>query len=346
MQKRCIYPMIYTLLLCSLLFHFMLLRVGRENMSGPDMTSMIDWLLIFKYQLSYLMFLAGIQNVPVKHLTSHLWVPSFIQVCPLLFSISPTSGVEKNPLDIFNDNMTGSYTHILEGHADLTQWQHWPQGPWLVKTVMLGAFTWCSFFSTPLQVPGSMMEPVGTMRSRGPCWNWSTSWTGLTLVETSKFWWPPTALTPWTLPSWGPGVWTERLSLVFPIWRSVACAGIVDRFCAVLFSALEQTHCTLVACDSKWVTAAFYSMLWISTVEVYLSCCLVVTQLVPHETPAVSALSMYTIQPCIMSCHFMQSHMRWMHPCLAVTCYYYYYLYKWTKLIWRLLSAWIHTHGT
>ena len=72
MQKRCIYPMIYTLLLCSLLFHFLLLRVGRECMSGPDITSMIDWLLIFKYQLSYLMFLAGIQNVPVKHLTSHL----------------------------------------------------------------------------------------------------------------------------------------------------------------------------------------------------------------------------------------------------------------------------------
>ena len=26
-----------------------------------------------------------------------------------------------------------------------------------------------------------------------------------------------------------------------------------------LFSALEQTHCTLVACDSKLMTVAFYS---------------------------------------------------------------------------------------
>ena len=33
----------------------------------------------------------------------------------------------------------------------------------------------------------------------------------------------------------------------------------VDRFYTALFSTLEQTHCTLVACDSKWVTVAFYS---------------------------------------------------------------------------------------
>ena len=33
----------------------------------------------------------------------------------------------------------------------------------------------------------------------------------------------------------------------------------VDRFCIALFSALEQTRCVLVACDSTWVTVAFYS---------------------------------------------------------------------------------------
>ena len=31
-----------------------------------------------------------------------------------------------------------------------------------------------------------------------------------------------------------------------------------DHFYIALFSALEQTHCALVACDSEWVTVAFY----------------------------------------------------------------------------------------
>ena len=43
---------------------------------------------------------------------------------------------------------------------------------------------------------------------------------------------------------------------------------------------------------------------------VYLQSRLVVTWLVPHETAAVSACSAYTIQPCTMSCHFMQSYIR------------------------------------
>ena len=32
-----------------------------------------------------------------------------------------------------------------------------------------------------------------------------------------------------------------------------------DRFYKALFSALEQTHCALVACHSTRVTVAFYS---------------------------------------------------------------------------------------
>ena len=44
-----------------------------------------------------------------------------------------------------------------------------------------------------------------------------------------------------------------------------------------IFSALEQTHCTFVACDSEWVTAAFYSVFWMSTEAVCLLHCLVVT---------------------------------------------------------------------
>ena len=49
--------------------------------------------------------------------------------------------------------------------------------------------------------------------------------------------------------------------------------------------------------------------------------CLVVTWLVLRETAAVSARSVYTIQPCIMSRHFMQSHIRKVYACLAVTCH-------------------------
>ena len=39
--------------------------------------------------------------------------------------------------------------------------------------------------------------------------------------------------------------------------------------------------------------------------------------LVPQETAAISARSVYTIQPC----HFMQSHIRKVCACLAVTCH-------------------------
>ena len=41
----------------------------------------------------------------------------------------------------------------------------------------------------------------------------------------------------------------------------------------------------------------------------------------PLETAAVSARSVCTIQTCTMSRHFMQSHVRSVHACLAATCY-------------------------
>ena len=53
---------------------------------------------------------------------------------------------------------------------------------------------------------------------------------------------------------------------------------------------------------------------------VYVQRCLVVTWLVPRETAADAVRSVYTIQPCTMSRHFMQSHIHWVHACLAVTC--------------------------
>jgi len=42
---------------------------------------------------------------------------------------------------------------------------------------------------------------------------------------------------------------------------------------------------------------------------------------VKHEIAAVPVCSMYTIQPCSSLRHFMQSHIRRVQVCLAVTCY-------------------------
>ena len=54
---------------------------------------------------------------------------------------------------------------------------------------------------------------------------------------------------------------------------------------------------------------------------VYLQRYLIVTRLVPREAAAVSARSVYTIQTYMVSCHFMQSHMRKLYACLPVTCH-------------------------
>ena len=68
----------------------------------------------------------------------------------------------------------------------------------------------------------------------------------------------------------------------------------IDCFDIALFSAIEQTHCALVAWNSEWVTVSFYSafvfvlVLLISIKVAYLPRYLVVTWLVPRETAAVS----------------------------------------------------------
>lgn len=35
-------------------------------------------------------------------------------------------------------------------------------------------------------------------------------------------------------------------------------------FYIALVSALEQTHCAFVGCDSEWATVAFYCAFWLS----------------------------------------------------------------------------------
>ena len=67
-------------------------------------------------------------------------------------------------------------------------------------------------------------------------------------------------------------------------WRANQLSQVVGRFYILYsaISALEQTYCALV---------------------VYLQRCLVVTWLVPRETAAVSARSVYIMQPYTMSRH-------------------------------------------
>ena len=78
----------------------------------------------------------------------------------------------------------------------------------------------------------------------------------------------------------------------------VVAVVVVDRFYTAVFSALEQTHCALVAWDSKRVTIFFkwctYSAIWLYRVGA--------------TREAVSARCVCTIQSCTMSHHFMQSH--------------------------------------
>ena len=81
-----------------------------------------------------------------------------------------------------------------------------------------------------------------------------------------------------------------RLYLLFLFSRSVTA-----------ISCLEKKE------EKRMMTATvdFYSAFRISTEVVNLQRCLTVTWLVPRETAAVSARSVYAIQPSTMSRHFM-----------------------------------------
>ena len=87
----------------------------------------------------------------------------------------------------------------------------------------------------------------------------------------------------------------------------------------VLFSAL-LSRLTALACGSTWVTSFIAHFLNIHQSGVLTE----LAWLVPHETAAVSAQVLctpYNHAPC----HFMQSHIRKVHACLAVTRYLHYW---------------------
>ena len=86
---------------------------------------------------------------------------------------------------------------------------------------------------------------------------------------------------------------THNIIIIVVVYSSLLYIAILcsradsPRSCRMWFS---MTNCIL-----------FWRVFLISTEVVYIQCCLVVTWLVPRETAAVSARSVYTIQLCTMS---------------------------------------------
>ena len=86
-----------------------------------------------------------------------------------------------------------------------------------------------------------------------------------------------------------------------------------DCFYKSLFSALEQTHCARM-----WFYMLFTARFWRSTPGSGVLTAL--AWLVPHETAAITAQVLCTPYNHVL-CHFIQSHIRKVHACLAAaTC--------------------------
>ena len=92
---------------------------------------------------------------------------------------------------------------------------------------------------------------------------------------------------------WGPAITGQRHVSIFVHVQclDVPVVVLLDRFYAAPFSALEQTHCALVACDFQWVNVDVYGAFLISTEVVYSRRYLVLTWLALRKTAAVSACS-------------------------------------------------------
>ena len=96
--------------------------------------------------------------------------------------------------------------------------------------------------------------------------------------------------------------WSSRSNfflIMFGYHLIMMCLFVDNRFYIVFFSTLEKTHCAFIVCDSKWMVS-FLRPTWNIHRCGYLQSCLVVIWLVPHETAATSAFSVFTIQPCTM----------------------------------------------
>ena len=87
---------------------------------------------------------------------------------------------------------------------------------------------------------------------------------------------------------------------------------LLNTFCIALFSADSLRSCVILNEGASFNCAFFL----ISNEVVYLQHHLLVTWHVPCATSAISACFVYTIQPCTMSHHFMQSHIIMYGTCM------------------------------
>ena len=108
-----------------------------------------------------------------------------------------------------------------------------------------------------------------------------------------------------------------------PLWLALGCCWLL-LFYLALFSTLEQTHCTLVMCNSEWVTCAFYciflNIYWNGVLTVLFS--YVDGAMWKCWCLTLSTCSVYTIQPYTsLQCHLIPSHICRVHVCLGVACH-------------------------
>ena len=99
---------------------------------------------------------------------------------------------------------------------------------------------------------------------------------------------------------------------------------IDDRLYSAILRSLEQTHCARMwfyMSDQLYSTFLFLFFYFVIFMNIHQSGVLTaLAWLEPHETAAVAAQVLctpYNHAPC----HFMQSHIRKVYACLAVTCY-------------------------
>ena len=111
--------------------------------------------------------------------------------------------------------------------------------------------------------------------------------------------------------------WHGQRTITSPIW----CYCWLLLYSAILRSRanLLRSHVIL----HEWLAfySAFLNIHWSGVLTTLI-------RLVPHETAAVSACSVHTIQPS----HFTQSNVRNVHVCLAVTCHLCFWQNDWDLL--------------
>ena len=114
---------------------------------------------------------------------------------------------------------------------------------------------------------------------------------------------------------------------------------IDDRLYSAILRSLKQTHCARMwfYMSDKLFIARFFFFFFFNTQRNGVFTAL--AWLVPHETAAVSAHVLCTPYNHV-PCHFMQSHIRKVYACLAVTCH----LHFWQN-DWDLLRATAATRG-